>query len=259
MMREENQDRRITIAFLASLFLHLLIAFLLIPSAFLEKKRSEELEVVLQAVDIADIERPEREERPKKARFLGLYDSSVEKEEVAVKPYLPPSQRRILTGSDGRDLKEEGEGARYAALPSEKRPLQPEEGEDLVSVLPEEFFPDVRLGEKTYLNVYRYPKISYFVRLKKIFRLTWNPEPIIMRHLFEGSLMASTIQATVAFEIDRQGNLRRLFLYQSSGSPSYDEECLRVIQASAPFAVPPKHLLNEKGVLALNVPFTVFF
>ncbi|MBI2501564.1 MAG: hypothetical protein HYW02_08950 [Deltaproteobacteria bacterium] len=86
MMREENQDRRITIAFLASLFLHLLIAFLLIPSAFLEKKRSEELEVVLQAVDIADIERPEREERPKKARFLGLYDSSVEKEEVAVKP-----------------------------------------------------------------------------------------------------------------------------------------------------------------------------
>jgi TonB family protein len=183
----------------------------------------------------------------------------VDEEKVAVTPYMPPSRRRIMTGPDGRELhpRQGEEGPELAAKsPRKESPLEAED--DLGTILPEDFFPNVRIGEKTYLNVLRYPKISYFVRLKKIFKLTWNPQPVLVDYFFANQISAGQIETTVAFEIDRQGNLSKLFVYKSSGLPGYDDEAVRVISDSTPFAAPPNELLNDVGVLPLLFTFTVY-
>jgi TonB family protein len=259
-MTHTHGDRRITIALIGSLIIHFLFLLAMnipIPSF---SPADEEIQVVFKEMEIVDVDRPDLEKRPKKSRFLGLFDSTAEEEQVAPTQYIPPSRRRIVEGVEGPSGDDKpGEGARYAAIPARRGERQREDGQDLVSVLPEEFFPDVKIGNKTYLNVFRYNKIAYFVRLKKIFRLTWNPHPVVMQHLFAHQITTGSMQATVTFEINAQGKLHKLFLYSSSGSFGYDEETLRVIEASSPFAIPPEHLLNKEGFLTLSVPFTVYF
>ena len=70
------------------------------------------------------------------------------------------------------------------------------------------------------------------------------------------------IESTVLFQIDRKGNLKRAHVYRSSGLPLYDQEALRVVQDSAPFAVPPSELQkmdgNDDGVLDVLFTFTVY-
>lgn len=234
-----HEKRRIEKAIVFSGLLHLLlISFLTIPLSD-SKKEVSELEVILQGREIVDISPPDREEKPKEAHFLGLYDSRTDREKVALSERVPPSRRRVVEGPDGRELSK-GEGMRYAMK-------SPPEGVTPQSVLPEEYFPDIEVGEKTYLNVLRFPKISYFVRLKKIFNLTWDPEAVLDRYFFAGGIERKVITTTLTFEIDREGNLRQLRLHQSSGLPLYDQEALRVVEASAPFAAPPEHLLDDDG------------
>jgi len=245
-MRHDS-DRPLTIALLLSLAIHLfLFSYFTLPKAI--QTARDELEVLLEGKRIVDIARPEQEIRPKTARFLGLYDSEVREERVAPTPFIPPSRRRIVTGPDGRDLpKKAGEGIRLAAKPPEKSVPERELGDDLASILPEEFFPDIKIGNRTYLNVLRYPKIAYFVELKQKFKLTWNPQPAVMQYLFMNFPHAGTLETTVAFKIDRQGNLRGAWIQRASGLDSYDEEALRTVLASAPFSSPPDHLLSFDG------------
>ncbi|MBI2083875.1 MAG: TonB C-terminal domain-containing protein [Deltaproteobacteria bacterium] len=263
-MNQPN-DRRITIAILFSLLLHLLLLYFFTHPLTLSKVASEELEVFLEKKQIADISPPEKEKRPEKARFLGLYDSQVEEEQVASTPYTAPSGRRIVTDSEGRDLPkkdQEGEGAQYAAKTPDTGVMEQEGEEDLGTVLPEDFFPNIRVGERTYLNVLRYPKIGYFVRIKKIFKLTWDPRPALSQYFFANQIVSANVQATVCFQIDRKGNLRRAFVCRSSGLPLYDEEAIRVVRDSAPFETPPRELLkmdgNNDGVLDISWGFIVY-
>lgn len=242
----ENRDRQLTIAIVLSLLLHLLLVSSF-PLATLPPERPEsEIELTLEGKEIADISPPEQEERPDLSRFLGLYDSKVDEEQVAVSPYTPPSRRRIVTGPDGREIERE-EGMEHLPKSPEIGPLRREEGEDLYSILPEEFFPDLKIGDRTYLSVQREDRIQYFVGLKKRFKMTWDPVAALRMSLVYHQLVFAELTAAVAFRIDQHGNLQRLFLARSSGIPEYDEEALRVVTASAPFEVPPRFLLKWDG------------
>lgn len=258
-MTWKEKNRRITIAILVSLWIHLTLGLFSLTSP--RKTIEPELQVLLKGRQIADINQPEREEKPEQHRFLGLYDSKVDEEKVASSPYIPPQRRRVVTGPDGREVgskRPDGEGPRYASKSPSNGFEKSEEGEDLASILPDEFFPNIRIGEKTYLNVLRYPKISYFVRMKKIIKLTWNPQPVVGHYYFSNQIAAGQIETTLALEIHPDGSLKKLFVYRSSGFPLYDQEAVRAIEDSAPFASPPEELLDRSGVLPLIWTFTVY-
>ncbi|MBI2981968.1 MAG: TonB C-terminal domain-containing protein [Deltaproteobacteria bacterium] len=262
----QTGDRRITIAILFSILLHLVMLYFLVHPLQRSASAPKELELVLsEGMQIADITPPEVEKRPEKARFLGLYDSQVDEEQVASTPYIAPSARRIMTTPEGRELSSkeaDREGTRYAAKIPEKGVRERGDEEELGSVLPEDFFPNIKVRDHTYLNVLRYPEIGYFVRLKKIFKLTWDPHPVLAHYFFMNQVTSARVESTVLFQIDRKGNLKRAFVYRTSGLPLYDQEALRVVQDSAPFAVPPAELMkmdgNDDGELDVLFTFTVY-
>ncbi len=82
---------------LTSLLIHLCFLGVGLFRTLDHPKRLEELEVTLLTPtiphQIADIAPPEKEERPDKAKFLGLYDSRVEKEQVMATPPRGPRTR----------------------------------------------------------------------------------------------------------------------------------------------------------------------
>jgi TonB family protein len=266
MMRRRE---KITIFILFSLLLHLL--FLGLGTFFNEGERPKpppevEVTILKKPYQIADIAPPEKEEKPKDAKFLGLYDSRVEKEQVA--PTLTPSTRKQAGAPEPKKeapektkektKEREGEGPKLAAKTPEKK-VQPEiEGDETLEALPEDFYPDYKIGDRTYLNVFRFPKIGYFVRLKKIFKTTFNPVPSIRPYIYSNQVSKGQVEVVMAVSIDRIGNLAELFVINSSGLPLYDQEALRTIKDSSPFASPPADLLDKSSKLRMVWTFTVY-
>jgi TonB family protein len=279
-------DKLVLYCLVVSLLIHLLTVLFIYGGADLFTRRENaekqqapmDVSLVHQSYQIANIERPEKEQRPEKAKFAGLYDSTVEQEQVVASP-------RPMAGRQGRPGAKGAPGAPGAknAAPKPKRVKMPsdfdgpvvasrvpdtvqpdtggggggDEGDNQLDGLPGDFFPDYKVGNKTYLNVLRFPKIGYFVRLKKIFYTTWNPRPALMA---AGANLISRgqVEVKLAVTIDRNGNLAELFIVNSSGLPGYDHEAVRTIRDSSPFAAPPSELLDENGALRMLWTFTVY-
>ena len=258
-------------ALVLSLFLHL--AFLgagvyfsyLNPPQATSPEREVEVTVIPPGYQIADITPPKKEETPEKSRFLGMYDSRVPDEKVA--PSRSPAggqKAAVVSKQENKEKKEqvkraEGEGPKLATKPPEKAETKSRvEGDDFFEGLPEDFFPDYKLADHTYLNVLKFPKVGYFVRLKKIFRTTFNPVPSIRSSLFANQVSQGQIEVVLGVTVDRMGKLADLFVIRSSGLPRYDQEAVRTIRDSAPFAVPPQDLLNSPGALRMAWTFTVY-
>lgn len=215
-------------------------------------EREVEVTVIPPGYQIADITPPKKEETPEKARFLGMYDSRVSEEKVA--PSRSPKKQKKEQAK-----KAEGEGPKLAAKQPEKtEPKARVEGDDFFEGLPEDFFPDYKIADHTYLNVLKFPKVGYFVRLKKIFRTTFNPLPSIRSSLFANQISQGQIEVVLGVTVDRMGKLANLIIIRSSGLALYDQEAIRTIRDSAPFAVPPPELLNSPGALRMAWTFTVY-
>lgn len=249
-------------------------------------KKDEPIEITLypkHGYQIADIAPPAKEEKPDDAKFLGMYDSKVNQEVVA--PTSGPSAKaeggkkashkevteKAEKAEKGKSSEPRlaGEGYHLASKPSEKpekaaAPKQSAEvgkesstdGTDLFEGLSDDFFPDYKVGDRTYLNVLKYPKIGYFVRMKKIFRTTFNPIPSIRQSML--SISKGQIEVVLGVTIDKSGKLSDLMVIRSSGNPAYDQEATRTIRDSAPFAAPPSEFLNGPGVLRMAWTFTVY-
>lgn len=263
-----RKRERIILFVLLSLLLHFLFFGAGLVFHRIDKpKPPQEVEVTIlnHPYQIADIAPPEKEEKPEEAKFLGLYDSRVKEEQVAATQ--TPSARKQEGAPEPRkeiperikDIKEkEEEGPKLAAKKPEKK-VQPEvEGEDLFEGLPEDFYPDYKVGDRTYLNVLRFPKIGYFVRLKKIFKTTFNPAPAVRPYLYTNQISRGQIEVVLGVAVDRVGNLNDLFVIRSSGLSLYDEEATRTVRDSSPFAAPPADLLDHSSMLRMVWTFTVY-
>jgi len=121
-----------------------------------------------------------------------------------------------------------------------------------------DYFPDVKVGKNTYLNVLRYPEIGYFVRLKRQFRMTFNPVPSLSDYFRTTQVAQGSVEVVLAVCVGRSGNLSELFVMRSSGIGSYDHEAMRTVRASAPFAAPPDKFTADDGVLRMMWTFTVY-
>jgi TonB family protein len=262
-----RKRERITLFILLSLLLHFLFFGAgLIFHRLDRPKPPQEVEVTIlnHPYQIADIAPPEKEEKPEEAKFLGLYDSRVREEQVAATQ--TPSARK-QEGASKKELPErikeikekEEEGSKLASKRPQEKKVQPEvEGEDLFEGLPEDFYPDYKVGDRTYLNVLRFPKIGYFVRLKKIFKTTFNPAPAVRPYLYANQVSRGQIEVVLGVAVDWAGNLDDLFVIRSSGLSLYDQEAMRTIRDSSPFAAPPADLLDHSSMLRMVWTFTVY-
>lgn len=273
-----------------SIALHLLLFFLsvTIPAHMPKEQKQtiievwptspEEIEEMANAkgaMRIADIDEPAVQKRPKKAKFVGMYNSSVGEETVS-------RHSGKGRGSGPGTNKGKGQGVRGGRSSKEKlldfnRDLfamrEPSSATTVTRSIDSsgsigrisvggsgggDFFPDVKLGDHTYLNVLRYPDVSYFVRLKRVFRTTFNPVPSLRNYFMSNQVARGSVEVVMAVAVDKTGGLSELFVLRSSGIPGYDQEAMRTVRASSPFSKPPDKFLAKDDTLRMMWTFTVY-
>lgn len=267
--------------FIASLLIHvLLVAF--IPSRTESPSWKEKMVEVFPVMEktapfaIADIDKPAVERRPEKARFTGMYDSSVAQETVAISRRQKTEGGR--QGAEGRrqeaeKRKQEGKDAERMTV-GKKRSLYDIDRKLFASKAPDmgekkgfeiggsaalqDYYPDYKIGGHTYLNVLKYPDVEYFVRMKRQFKMTFDPGPPLRSYFSANRVTRGSVEVVMAVSVDNDGNLKELFVLNASGIPNYDNEALRTIRASAPFASPPDRFLEDDGMLRMSWTFTVY-
>lgn len=262
--------RTFDIAVLVSLVVHLLLIFLLnrFP-AFNLPEKVQALEVFLEKPDggwqIADIPPPEKEERPDRSDFLGMYDQKVQQE--TVRPEVPKVGERARKAQPEEKKPKVADKKRKSAdfYAFSKEIFKDDRNEVSEGHAPtpdvralEDFYPDYKLGTHTYINVMRYPDVEYFVRLKRIFKMTWDPVSALRREMPTSSVARGMVSVVMAVSVGKSGELSELFVIKSSGLAAYDNEALRTVRASSPFAAPPEKLLEKDGVLRMSWTFTLY-
>lgn len=290
MWKKKNKNFRLLIlAILLSLFLlHApLIYFFKIHDFSKEmasKIKKQDLKQVIMVTlsekeqkmpqQIVDIQKPKEEKKPKRASAQALYDSSVEKETVSGHFSKTPQQQgkqplvdKTETPTMQSQLKQlltvqkEDEKEKHAKLykADEKQKDSPSfttqigSGENGNT---DDYLPDYKIGNRTYLNTLANPNIAYYVELRRKFRFTFNPAPVlrpIMQQISRGQ-----ITVTLGVSVDEGGNLSDLIIIRSSGIFPYDLEAKRTVTASAPFSIPPKELLTADRKLHMAWTFVVY-
>lgn len=120
-----------------------------------------------------------------------------------------------------------------------------------------EFFPDYKIGSKTFLNVMKLQDIGYFVKMKRILKMRWNPIPAVQNYLASTRVEVGRVECVVGVALDETGQIKQLFLIKGSGSGLYDREAMSTIRDSSPFSSPPAQFLKN-GELLMAWTFTVY-
>ncbi len=265
-MNKRNK-RKLPLFLLFSLLFHaLLILFIATKPAEREAEKLAPLDVeILQPKQIADIQKPKEQKRPQKAKFIGQYDSTVKEERVAVTPPkkgTPRPQRAIERPKQVE--KPEKKPDKLAALFAKKKEQAQKKSSGnrkaakRFGELPQDFYPDYKIGPHTYLNVLRFPDVQYFVRLKRIFKLTFNPVPVLRQYVYANQVSRGHVEVVLGVVVAPSGRLARLFVIRGSGFGKYDQEALRTVRDSSPFTKPPAKLLGPDGQLRMSWTFTVY-
>jgi len=259
----EEQESNLGIPIIASLLIHILLVLM---AAYYYNYRSydppekEEIMVVdlKNNFQIADIAKPKVEQRPTKARHMGVYDSTVKDETVAdFSPRAPG--RPVHRGGEGiENIKKPtpaNDGAERIAMMREKKR---QEFRMPSTRLPEDFYPDFKRGPHTYINVMKHQDVGYFVQLKRIFKLAWDPTHALRAHYTAGEVSRGSMKVVLGISISKTGELDELFVINSSGLKGYDHEALRAVRASSPFHAPPAKLITKDGKLRVSWTFVVY-
>lgn len=278
-------QKEFTIAVVASILLHVLLAlfFIYAPSFLPSPDKAGVMEVYLQQPDggwqLADIPEPRVQIKPNKSKFLGMYNQSVPDETVAKDQNLEGKgnglkekgvkktkdqrsqtedkkqrfvQPKDLFKFDGKLFANKEPTIKHERNEVSSGPIRAEDG------MPEDYYPDFKIGAHTYVNVLRYPDVEYFVRLKRIFKMTWDPVTALRREVANLSVSRGMVSCVLAVSVDKEGGLSELFVLKSSGLHIYDDEALRTIKASSPFSAPPEKFLKDDGLLRMSWTFVVY-
>ncbi len=124
-------------------------------------------------------------------------------------------------------------------------------------LFPQDYFPDYKVGGKTYLNVMKLQDIGYFITMKRILKMRWNPVPSVQSYLASNRVSVGKIDCVIGLALDPTGKISELFVIRASGVPGYDQEAMQTIRDSSPFASPPPQFLKE-GQLRMSWTFTVY-
>jgi len=270
MDREKKQQ--IVLALILSLLLHVglvSVLYLLADMKITPPEKEEVMEVDLrldQEWKIADIAPPKVEKRPKVAKHIGIHDSSVEDEMVAASTPRAPGRPESRGGKGMDEIKQEltkadshfqeKEEIREVIRLTEKEKSSPSLGSMQSSL--DDYYPDYKRGPHTYINVMKHKDAAYFVRLKRVFKLAWDPTHVLREHFYAGEVSRGRIRVVLGFSISPTGALDEIFVINSSGLKGYDREAMRAVRASAPFSSPPKKFLDKDGILRVSWSFVVY-
>ncbi len=284
-MRIIREKQEVWPFILISLILHagLAVALMLLMKA--PRFQEDDLVEVFQVIEpetkhpyrIADIAKPAQERKPDNPKFLGMYDSAVKQEMVGT------GRTGTAGGPTRGDKQVQGKKTKSKVAKKSKPKPQPrgrvvkKKGKDRLmafdksifdqkEVTPksesggalDDFYPDFRRGPNTYLNVLRYPGVTYFVRMKRAFKIAFNPEPALRSHFAFNRVTRGSVDVVMGVTVGSTGELAELFIFRSSGIAAYDEEALRTVRVSAPFAKPPEKFLDDDGVLRMSWTFSVY-
>jgi TonB family protein len=268
--------RELIISVLISILIHILVVVSLryIPNTARDDSLNP-IEVFLDKPEkgwkIADIPEPGVQQKPDKSEFLGMYDQSVKEETVA---NGDQKAERGDQKSETRGQKSDNKGQRTETMskrlhdfdkdiftmkgPSSNDGTAVSSGDGSFSSVPEDFYPDYKKGDHTYINVLRYPDVEYFVRLKRMFKMTWDPVTALRRDVSALSVSRGIVSCVVAVSVDKGGSLSELFVLKSSGIANYDSEAIRTVRASSPFSSPPEKFLKDDGLLRMSWTFIIY-
>jgi|GEM_PF-1601463 len=122
----------------------------------------------------------------------------------------------------------------------------------------QDFLPGIKIGGKTYLDAAAFPDVAYFTRLKRVFRLRFNPAPPLRQYFSGNKVVLGKVNVTMAVTVAPGGQLKDLFVVKSSGIPGYDAEALQTIRESAPFSAPPTKVCDKDGMLRMTWNFITY-
>jgi TonB family protein len=271
-MREIEDKQPIWPFLLLSLLLHAVLLVLVIramPAPLMAEKPIEIIPIEEVPDErnfrIADIEKPAQEHKPSQAKFLGMYDSSVSQESVSVtkRPSKRQGEAEAKKPAGGRrkparkSVSKDRLFAFDQSLFDSKQQSPKEQLAEPGGAL-DDFYPDFKRGARTYLNVLRHPDVEYFVRLKRAFKIAFNPVPALKSHFANNLITRGSIDVVLGVSVNRSGNLSELFVFRSSGIPTYDQEALRTVRSSSPFSTPPDKFVDDDGLLRMSWTFTVY-
>lgn len=119
-----------------------------------------------------------------------------------------------------------------------------------------EFIPGIKEGAFTALNTDRYAFYTFFARINEQVRSRW------IRNLraFTESLTEAQLSkfagrdwiTEVDIQLDRDGGVVRALIMRSSGSDELDQAAILAFEDAAPFANPPRELVEEDGLIHLR-------
>mgnify|MGYP000490873941 CR=1 FL=1 len=91
------------------------------------------------------------------------------------------------------------------------------------------------------------PFVDYISQLPEQVRVYWK---------LPSYLMNKNLKARVRVYVGSTGQLLRAEIFESSGSPEYDQRAIEAIKASAPFPVPEQNIQSRlsKGDVVLGFP-----
>lgn len=267
-----RSKKEITIAVIASLLMHMILLVVLYYKSDFGDKVSEPDEQIMMIdlkdpnMQIADIPPPKVEERPDKSRHIGMYDQKVTEETVADKFVRAPGRPERRGGEGIEKAKEKAKVKEIVSDKNgvknltEKRPQKRMEESSAGSVarMPEDFYPDYKRGGHTYVNVLKHPDVGYFVMMKRVLKLAWDPVSVLRRRSMANEISRGNIKVVLGLSISKTGELQELFVINSSGMDDYDQEAIRAIKVSSPFSAPPPKLMESDGVLRVMWTFIVY-
>lgn len=282
-----NFSKQFKIALGISILLHILIVLFFQYAQNilnLSKEEATPIEVFLQQPDggwkLADIPEPKVQQKPDKTKFLGMYNQKVREETVAKSQPLirgegSGKKEEGRRGKGERGEKQEARSKKQEVAKKDsdiyamKEPYKKKSKKELNELssgapigsqaqMPEDYYPDYKYGDHTYINVLRYPEVEYFVRLKRIFKMTWNPVSALRADMQGMSVSRGQVSVVLAVSVDKKGGLSELFVLRSSGLPHYDNEAIRTVRSSSPFSAPPSKFVEKDGMLHMSWTFVVY-
>lgn len=113
------------------------------------------------------------------------------------------------------------------------------------SARPQNYLPDLDVGNETLLNAQKFKYASFFIRMKHQLENVWSPRPIVFQHNLNGQFYSTKL----SIRMDQNGYLLSVKIVGSSGNSFLDQEAIRSVQQAAPFLNPPTQLLDQNQQL----------
>lgn len=221
--------------------------------------------------NLIDLPQNTNQQKPKKAKFVSSQSNSTNQETVVAKKNPQANLTEVTTPNQAKQQKSQTKIASNTQqntftqnLNSQLKSYTPPVTQEKLGTKSQQwdrfshdYYPSIKVGEKTWVNAYGLPEASYFTMLKRVFRLRFNPSPALRAYYSTHPIDARQIQTTILVVLSQNGTLKQLSISRSSGIAGHDQEVLQTVKESSPFTSPPAKFLYQ-GELSMKWTFITY-